>query len=387
MAIHTVDTTGQQTSAHQWTGHANPVWVDVRPNLRRIHVLAGDILAALGKRRDIGGKGRNENEDVHLAIAWMTAHRVADLVVVNAQRLDPRILLSLTKLAERSGTDLWLLHRPPVSDTTQRAINRRSDTTAALASVPVPTPHAAPEHPQTASLPVPHHDFHMFIAAVQRTLTPSDASTVIKRYHATATHTAGHLATSTDAIAAVQHELTALLRDAPEDWQLITDVRAVQCAAWNHDLHVSVDLQRMLNSEERPRTPARRAGPALLSYRQPYRAITWMLAAHHIGLDEIAAVPIDATSHDGATIQIGPTHIEVDPSLHPAVRAQRVQRQSSNAAGDDPLLPYATKTLSYALTAAARDLGLASHGRLAERQTLTPAPWLKKLGVNVRPLP
>jgi hypothetical protein len=65
------------------------LWIEARPDLRRLHVLAGDVLAALGKRRDLAGKGRNEQDDVRHAVAWATAHGITDLVVTEAQRLHP----------------------------------------------------------------------------------------------------------------------------------------------------------------------------------------------------------------------------------------------------------------------------------------------------------
>jgi hypothetical protein len=72
MPVHHVDlTTTRVTAPSDSSAPGSPVWVEVRSGLRRIHVLAGDILAALGKRRDLAGKGRNESEDVHHAIAWL----------------------------------------------------------------------------------------------------------------------------------------------------------------------------------------------------------------------------------------------------------------------------------------------------------------------------
>lgn len=388
MPVHSIDITGELISPPPWTGDGNPLWVDVRPNLRRIHVLAGDILAGLGKRRDVGGKGRNESEDVLLASAWLRAHRVGDLVVINAQLLDPRILLSLTKLAVSAGCDLWLLHRPPVSDTVQRALTRRADEVGSLDDVPVPVPAATDEPEDVEADPaVPHHDFHVFASAVQRETSPADARVVMAHYNAAAEPTAHRIATSTDAIPATADVLLEVIRAAPSDAHLIAQVRGVQVAAWHHDVHVSVDLPRLLNSEERPRVPVDAAGPTLLSYRQPYRAITWLLAAHHIGLDQIASAPIDTARPDGAVIGISGRKIQVDPSIRPAVRAQRALRLDAGASLEDPLLPYATKTLSYALTDATNDLGVTAHGRLAERQTLAPLPWLKKLGITIRELP
>jgi hypothetical protein len=89
----------------------------------------------------------------------------------------------------------------------------------------------------------------------------------------------------------------------------------------------------------------------------------------------------------GAVIGITGRKIEVDPSIRPAVRAQRALRLGAAASLEDPLLPYATKTLSYALTDATNDVGVTAHGRLAERQTLAPLAWLKKLGITIRELP
>jgi len=388
MPVHSIDITGELISPPSWTGDGNPLWVDVRPNLRRIHVLAGDMLAGLGKRRDVGGKGRNQSEDVLLASAWLRAHRVADLVVVNAQLLDPRILLSLTKLAVSAGCDLWLLHLPPVSDTVRRALTRRSDDVGSLDDVPVPAQVALDGPEDVGADPaVPLHDFHVFAAAVQRQMPPADAQVVMTDYAAAADQTARRIANSTDAVASTAGALAEVIRAAPSDARLIAEVRGVQVAAWHHDVHVSVDLPHLLNSKERPRVPVGAAGPVLLSYRQPYRAITWLLAAHHVGLDQIAVVPIEAAGSDGAGIDVAGRTVDVDPSLRAAVRAQRTLRLGAGASLEDPLLPYATKTLSYALTDATNDLGVTAHGRLAERQTLAPRSWLKKLGITVRELP
>jgi hypothetical protein len=108
------------------------LWVEARPDLRRLHVLAGDVLAALGKRRDLAGKGRNEQDDVRHAVAWATAHGITDLVVTEAQRLHPVILRGLITLAGDVGARLWLVHRPPRDDAFVRSLTRRGATDADL---------------------------------------------------------------------------------------------------------------------------------------------------------------------------------------------------------------------------------------------------------------
>jgi hypothetical protein len=126
---------------------------------------------------------------------------------------------------------------------------------------------------------------------------------------------------------------------------------------------------------------------ALLSYHQPYRAITWLLAAHHIGLDEIATLPLAATDASGATIRTSAGCLRVPEPLQAAIRSQRLLRTNAGAHQNEPLLPHNTKTLSYALTDATNDLGLPAHGRLAERRAAEPAAWLRKLGITIRALP
>ena len=388
MAVYDVDINGLRVSAAIWHADGDPVWVSVRPNLRRIHVLAGDILEALGKTRDVSGKGRNESEDVQLAAAWLGAHRTTALVLVDAQRLHPRILHSVTKLAATANVDLWLLHRPPMTDIVHRAIRRRSTTTATFEEVPQTIQPSAAPITATSDWPdVPNHDFHLFAAAVHATLQPPEAETVLAALRTGIIDAEARIVSSVDPQAGVIATLTQLIRTVPVRAELVTGVRAIQTAAWNHDLHVSVDLTQFLNSEERPRVSPNDAAQALLAYRQPYRSIAWILSHHGVGVEEASCLPSSATDATGSTIATTIGTIAVPRLLTTAVRAQRALRSSEGAQRDEPLLPYTAKTLGYALTDAAKDLGLPTHGRLAERQSIAPLAWLKKLGIIIRKLP
>jgi hypothetical protein len=129
--IHSVDATGTGVPVPLTFGcFTGALWVEVRPDLRRVHVLAGDILAALGKRRDVAGKGRNQQEDLTHAGAWLRAYDIEHLVVTEAQRLHPTILTGLTRLAADAGAALWLVHRPPRDDAFVRALTRKQANTA-----------------------------------------------------------------------------------------------------------------------------------------------------------------------------------------------------------------------------------------------------------------
>jgi len=387
MAVHDVDITGLHLNAPAWHTDGDPVWVSVRPNLRRVHVLAGDILASLGKSRGISGTGRNESEDVQLAAAWLAGHRTTALVLVDVQRLHPRILHSTTKLAADAGVDLWLLHRPPITDIVHRAIRRRSTSIGTLADVPLPSTPASLNCAPPGLPQVPIHDFHVFAAAVRATLPPKEADDVLHALRvgiAAGLQELDHSATPEAGVACL---LTELIRSAPAVPELVTGIRAIQVAAWNRDLHVSVDLTQLLNSEERPRIAPADAAPALLAYRQPYRALTWILANHQVGVDEAAHLPISAADPTGTRIatKLGP--LTVPGQLVAAVLAQQALRRTAGASPDEPLLPYTAKTLGYSLTDASNDLGLPAHGRVAERHSLAPLAWLKKLGITIRTLP
>lgn len=388
MTVRSVDITAQQLAAHSWSHDGDPVWVTVRPNLRRIHVLAGDILAALGKRRDVAGKGRNESEDVRLASAWLQAHDARDLVILEAQRVEPRILLSLIKLAAAGGADLWLLHRPPMSDSTHRAISRRADEPASLDQVPKPrSAHVHKRRAEPCLSDAPGNDFHTFVAAVHAGLPEDEANELLTEYAVAARSMTEQLDTMENPQQAVAEELVALLRTAPSDPLLTTAIRGIQVAAWNRDIYVHVDLEQLLNSEERPRIPEQIAGPELLAYRQPHRAVTWQLAVNNVGLDQLAALPISSAALDGSTIDTPIGSVVFNGPFRTALRAQLALRAQACSATSEPLLPYAPKTLSNHLTDAARDLGLPAHGRIAERRSRSPRAWLNKLGITIRPLP
>lgn len=98
----------------------SPVWVEVSPGVRRGAAVAADLLTALGKNLTWHGKGRNENEDVHLAQAWITAQQVSAVVVTNAQEAPLPALDTLRAIASGYDIDLWLLHRAPIDDRTHR---------------------------------------------------------------------------------------------------------------------------------------------------------------------------------------------------------------------------------------------------------------------------
>jgi hypothetical protein len=387
MTLHAVDVAHQVVALPTTSFISGALWVEVRPNLRRLHTVAGDILAALGKRRDLSGKGRNQHEDVTHAVAWMRAHDVTDLVLVDAQRLHPLILRGAITLAADADVDLWLLHRPPRNDAFMRVLARRGANEQPYDAVPAYTTDTPAEPMCTASaLPaVPHTEFITFRAACRQTLTPSDLERVETRFLNTARHCHTRLAADGADRAAVAALVYEILNPAPADAELITDLRGAQVAAWHHDLYVRIDLPRLLNSEERPRIPAHEADARLVAYRQPYRAIAVVLTRHGAGLEDIANIRL-CDAADGHLDCAGRT-ITLGPHTARAVRAQQHLREQAGAGPNDPLLPHTTKTLAKALTDAAEDLGLRVHGRRAERTRDHTQGALRALGIDIASMP
>jgi hypothetical protein len=364
------------------------LWVEARPDLDRLHVLAGDLLGALGKRRDIAGKGRNQQDDIRHAIAWATAHDIENLVVTEAQRLHPIVLTGLVRLAGEVGARLWLLHRPPRSDAFVRSLARRGATTAEVAEVSRPVAVPIPDQTPTVDLPaVPTDEFLTFRAACMQALPADGAARVDAYFQAAARACDEALRDYCSSRHTVADLLHRILNAAPLDAQLTVEVRALQAAAWHHDVYVKVDLARLLHSEERPRIPAADADAALAAYRQPHRAITVALTRDGRGLEDIGAVRIGDASPDGGTLTIADGAVRIGPHTARAVRAQRHLRLAQGAGADEPLLPHTPKALAKALTEAASDLGIHVFGRRAERTRDHTEGALRALGVTVYALP
>lgn len=364
------------------------VWVEARPNLRRAHVLAGDILAALGKRRDLTGQGRNQHEDLHLAVIWLRAHDTRDLVILDAQRLHSKILGTLTELAARAQVRLWLLHRAPTSDAFLRALARRATRTAELADVPQQPPPPSPLTVVPAAFPaVPRHDFYLFRTACTQLLPEQDAAVVLTRLDDVAQRAYRHLHLRGADIATLADLVDDTLDAGTDDHLLTTDIRGVQLAAWHHDWYLRVDLATLIHAEERPTLAAQDVDAAITAYRQPHRALTCALTRRRYPLHAITALRLRDVGRRGRRLSIAGDTLTLPPALAATVRAAALLQQHAGAGLDDPLLPYSERALAATLTDATTDLGLHVKGRRAERSRPAHHAHLRRLGVTAHRLP
>lgn len=369
----------------------SPAWINVRPDVRRGAAVAADLLSAIGKDLAWHGKGRNENEDLLLASAWIHALDVSSLVVANAQEAPLPVLDTLRELATQCGIGLWLLHRSPIDDRTHRKITKMARTAADLAHVPAPTERTAAPAPATAATAeVPAADFPSFQPAMLA--DPDRYAHALAAYDDQLQQAGAAIAASTncsssgsgDPRTAITTAAGHLLRSAPDDGRLIARLRALQVLAWRNDLFLSVDITTVLASAERPRCAPDSLDERLLSYRQPQRAIATALTIRGIDLDDITALTLHDIQADG-TIGSPPLIDDPTDALRLAARAQRRLRELQGANDADRLLCPDAKTLARFVNDATADLGLNIAGRRVERQT-DPTAWLKRLGITLRDL-
>lgn len=372
-----------QTPVTMPTGAAaagSALWTRVRPDIRRAHTVATDTMAALGKRRDLAGKGRNEHEDFKLAAAWLHAYDTRDLVLVDAQHLGSKVLGNVVRFATDAGVDLWLLHRAPTSDIFLRALTRHASATKSLEDVPAAHILDASAPTPTTFPVVPRHDVHQFRTAVESTLPDGQRETVLAQFEASAHLAHRAMADASASTATIRRLVEDLLLDAPGDDELITRIRGLQLAAWHHDVFISVDLDTLLNSEERPTLAAAAVDDALIAYRQPHRIITVALTRRGHSLDAIAQLHAGHVIDNGRRLRIGDEIIEVPRAVTHALRVAR------SIATNERLLPHAPQTLAACLTDATKDLGLHVKGRRAERTRPGHTAYLERLGLTVRSL-
>lgn len=389
MPVHHVDTTNTPITPPKGPAAAgSALWIEVRPDLRRSAVVAGDILAALGKRRDVAGIGRNENQDIALAMAWMRAYDITALVATEAQRLSPLVLRQIVMLARETGIPLWLLHRAPRTDTFMHALTRRQAHLRPLDETPQPqTRPEAPAARPTLNARTPEVGFHRFLSACHTTLTPTALDRVTLRHTSTAVRCHEILqrdGATTDVLARLAE---GILRPAPQDDLLVTDIRALQLAAWHNDVYLKSDIPQLLASPERQLTDPDTVDRALVAYRQPHRAVAVTLAMHQVGVHDIQALQIEQADPAGTTIALpNGTTLELPEHAARALSALVQLRSAKVALPTAPLLNVAERAISQALNDASTDLNIRVHGRRAERH-VHPGRWLKKLGLTPHPLP
>jgi hypothetical protein len=388
MPVHHVDVTGTPTLLPRGPAAAgSPLWVEIRPDLKRSAAIASDILGALGKRRDVAGRGRNENQDVELAQAWLGAYDITALVATEAQRLTPLVLRNLVALAREAGLPLWLLHRSPRSDRFIQTLGRHHAHPLRLSDVPAPRVATAlvGQRP-TLGVALPSPGFHAFLSSCRQELSQTGYDKLARRHAAVAARCLHRMEEGGTGIHVIARLVEEILLPAPQDDLLVTDIRALQLAAWHHDIYVKTNIAALLASPERQLADPISVDQALVAYRQPHRPVAVALAAHQIGVGDIAAIRISDASPDGSVMTRGGRRITVGEHGARALNALVSLRTRHGVSLEAALLGVPERAISVALNDANTDLGIRVHGRRAERH-VHPRRWLTSLGLRVHELP
>lgn len=388
MPTHHVDVTGLATPLpHGLPNPGTALWFDIRPNLKRSAVIAGDILSALGKRRDVAGKGRNENEDVALALAWLHAYDISALVAVDAQNLTRLTLGHLVKLAKAASLPLWLLHRPPRGNDYDRLLSRVNAHPMRIDDVPPPQTRQLEAGvrlgfgiPDVSNVP-----FERFRSTLRADVDLDLMDIVNAHFDHVFTHCDDTLDRDAPSVDVLANLVEWILGPAPLDDALLIGVRALQLAAWHHDVYVKADFAALLSSSERQLSDPITIDQELIGYRQPHRALVVALAAQQVGVLTMLDLTLESITPEG--IKIAPRRTV--PLLEHTARAAAAQvhlRTCAGAASSSKLLPLTDRAISAALGQAALDFGIAVHGRKAERH-IHPRRWLARLGITAMALP
>lgn len=378
IAVHAQDF--DPPSAAAWGTSMGAVWIHVRPNLRRGAAVAADLLSALGKDLSWHGKGRNEQSDRALAVAWIRAMGAQDIVVSNAQHAPESALRFLATLSQECGTTTWLLYRAPIRDTTLGLIHSLASHSDDWAAVPLPEPgnHTPVTTSNCIPFPVPAVDFLSFQRAAAASEEWSEALRVFSDQL-----NISHLSLLDHPSAAGIHSLVArLLVQAHGTSELISRLRACQLAAWKAGHLLSIDFSTLPPSQELPTTPLAELDQALMRYRQPQRIVVNSLCARGIPLAEVQRLTLAEATQDPTLPRLvdRPTN-----ALTTATEALVHLRRQEGASEDAFLLVQDAKTLATYVTHAIADTGINIAGRRVERVHEI-SKWLKQLGLTVRPL-
>lgn len=381
MIIRAIDVAGSELEPPpaQLRGPA-PAWVRVRPGLRRGAAIATDTLTALGKNIALSGQGRNEQEDIYLASAWMRARQIRDLVLWDAQELTIRTLPTATRVAELADANLWLLYQEPTQESLLRRLRPYESDISDLDLLTRKAPSTTRKSQRAWDLGSPTlSPFYAFRdeAAARNPLQLVPFDQRIQR-----AENAFNKSSHPEVV--LRQQLSEILHAGHPHARLVAELKGLQAAAWHRDYYIHIDFVRLLNSQELPQYPLTEVDEQLLSYRQPLRAIAISLSLRGHDLTQIQGLRLSDANPDHAYPQLSPNH-EITDDLATCIHAQFHLRHAQTATLNDPLLPLSARSLATYIRQAATDLGIHAHGRrvLTTRKL---QHWLSSLGITIHPI-
>lgn len=373
----------------------------VPPDMRRSYPLTWELLEALGTMHGITGAGRDEDLNWELVAAWLLAHDVEHLVLVDAQWLPPRLLPEVIGLATVTGTNLWLVAHIPTSDEYVAALATWPTTTAdprqlvQVVGDGLTPPDLRPE-PEDFP-PLPADSYLTFRAEARRRLAPEQFA-VVDRHLRDAYRAAGAWFSALEDGSVGEDAVLSYLRQRIERCacaeEIVVEVRGLQVAGHHAGWLVSADVDRLVATAQTAPAAAvwsPRTWRRLRAYREPYRGAVCALVARQLPLDAVSAVTLDDVAADGSVVTVDGEQVDLPPGADLFLRAQVVYRRIQGATGPDLLFateagPMATRYLADAVRAVLGDLGVALFSQQVERATIDPKRWARRWGLAVQAL-
>jgi hypothetical protein len=390
-------------------GSSNPdagmVVAAVPPDMRRIYELSWELLAAMGKLKDVTGAGRHEDLDWELLAAWFGAHRIRHVVLVDAQWLTSRLLAEVIGLAAVSAVHLWLVAQQPIEDSFVDAVGRWPVTPGGDAELAahIAAARRSNEAEVDSEFPaVPDDNYPTFRAEARRWLSPGAFEVVDARYRssfATASKAIDDLVEAQQMgedglLGHVRSELWACRSVA----EMKTALRAIQAAAHRAGWLVSVDLPRLLVTAETVAQGAVHSPSTwrrLRAYREPYRGAACAFAALEVSTETMRTVALQDISAEGdsATVlrQGGHEALGVPRGADLYLRAQVIHRRNQGARDSDLL--FATEDeqmlpryLANAIRCPLTEVGVPLMSRNVDWAEVTSTHWAQRWGLAVQKL-
>jgi hypothetical protein len=384
------------------------VVVRVSPGPHRLHLIAMDVLAALGKHHLRPGSVRAGEENWRRCTAWLAGEQTQHLIVDRAEILQAHQWELFIGLAAHCGLSLWLIAHGGSLVRSQREMLTDWPLTeidfgqfiaehapqiaggVSPAGLSVAAPVATRPFPE-----LPHSDFTTFRADCRQLLTADAFERIDAEMQDAACRTRRWLAdTAVADTAATYPYLRELIDECACTGQAVARLRAAQAVCLMEGLLVTVDLERLAATLEiaRPVIDRQLVGQ-LREYSNTRRAAAALLTCL-TGAAPAALTQMNVSDVNDNEVLVAGRTFAVPQVARGLLAAHVHQRWQAGARADDPLFAddfhgvlgdrLAPPSVRRAVEDVARASGLMLWGERRIKADPTNQGWMRRRGVSVK---